>query len=118
MEAIPLSLGNSTPTPGHEMMDSSELGSNLEDAVRVLGPWDKVGDVMSDTKGQFYPFSNRDGYDYIVRVGVNSSINGVWRRQRNDSRIEQSNADKPATAVDSETEQKKRVNPKSKASSP
>lgn len=90
-----LLLGNSTPTPGHEKIDSSEIGSKLEDAVRVFGPWDKVGDVMSDEEGQFYPFSDREGYDYLVRIGENDSINGVWRRKLNIVRSEQDAAPNP-----------------------
>lgn len=84
----PLFIGNSQPTAHHEKIESSEIGSTLDDAARVLGRWDTVGDVMSDTTGQFYPFSNRTGYDYIVRVGENNTINGVWRRKLKGARSE------------------------------
>lgn len=85
----PLFIDNSQPTAHHEKIESSEIGLTLDDAVRVLGRWDTVGDIMSDTEGQFYPFSNRNGYDYIVRVGKNNAINGVWRRKLNGTRSEQ-----------------------------
>ena len=85
----PMFIGNSLPTPHHTKIESSEIGLTLDDAVRVLGQWDQVGDVMEDSEGQFYPYSNRSGYDYIVRVGKDSSINGVWRRQLKNTQSEQ-----------------------------
>lgn len=84
----PLFIDNRQPTTHHEKIESSEIGLTLDDAVRVLGRWDMVGDVMSDAEGQLYPFSNRIGYDYIVRVGENDTINGVWRRKLKDARSE------------------------------
>ena len=75
-----IELSNWSPTPQHTKIDSSEIGADLNDAVKVLGSWDQVGDVMGDEGGQYYPFSNRGGYDYIVQIAEDSSINGVWRR--------------------------------------
>jgi len=75
-----IELSNWRPPPQHSKIDASEIETDLDDVIQVLGPWDQVGDVMGDEGGQYYPFSNRDGYDYIVQIDGVRSINGVWRR--------------------------------------
>ena len=71
------------PKPHYEKIESSTIGLTLDDAVRVLGKWDMVGDVLSDKYGQLYPFSGRSGYNYVVRIGKGDQITGVWRRKLN-----------------------------------
>ena len=76
-------LCNSQPTPQHVKIDSSKIGKDLDDAVEYFGPWDQVGDVISYEREQYYPFSNIEGYDYIVQVAEDNSIHGIWRRPSN-----------------------------------
>ena len=80
-KAVEFSWKDWSPTATYKQIDSAKIGKTLDDAVRTFGQWDLVGDVMSDDKGQFYPFSNRNGFDYLVRIASDSSINGVWRRK-------------------------------------
>lgn len=73
-------LGNSSPTAAHERIDESTVGQTLDDAVEKFGRWDLVGDVMGDERGQLYPFSGRNGFDYLVRVDTDGNLNGAWKR--------------------------------------
>ena len=80
-KAVEFNWKDWSPTATYKQIDSAKIGKTLDDAIRTFGRWDLVGDVMSDDKGQFYPFSNRNGFDYLIRIASDSSINGVWRRK-------------------------------------
>ena len=99
-----LILGNMQPTTVHEEIDELTFGETLDDVTQKLGRWDMVGDMMADGQGQFYPFSDRDGIDYIVRVAPGGKVNGVWKRLRVNQGSEQDGTDQPTTAPESKPE--------------
>jgi hypothetical protein len=76
------SASRPTPLPW-EAFPVEQIGSTLSEAVSTLGKWDPVSDVGPGPDGnaeiQGYPFSDRDGYDYIVCVAQDRVVS-VYRR--------------------------------------
>ena len=76
--------------PDYSPIPIAELGSTLADVITRLGKWDPVGDIGPGPDGHpGYPFSNRNGYDYVICVtGLENKVTSAWRRKTANNRID------------------------------
>ena len=68
--------------PNFSQIPMSQVGHTFDEVVVTLGKMDMVGDVGPGPDGNMgHPFSNRDGYDYVICIGTGDKVTSVWRRK-------------------------------------